>query len=305
MKKTLCESIVVIGLIVVVCIAGCVDKKGSGPPDGPAAFEIHEWGVLVGCETDSSYFLTSRPEMASIVREPVIYVHSAAKTPFTVQVTFAGGRPTDTYPEAATDSQAVLWAKVAFADTLETARSRDTSDHIPLAEIVDRLNNVDADILTYDGVTARFLFYEGMIPFVNPVTAVFDVDSMTVTLTNTGTYPVFDLLAACPKQVFSAVVDSLPPGMQTTVALTSSIDLSHYVTQLVSIGFTTSEASAFSDLWEGPFYYPDGYGAVDPPHANIVYRIPQAEYDNLLPLAVDPIPDKVVRSLYILIHLYP
>ncbi len=73
-----------------------------------ADFVVHEWGVMVGCSADTSYFLTSRPEMVYEVDIPVIYIHSKEETTFTAQVTFNSGKPTDTYPEAEVDSNIIL-----------------------------------------------------------------------------------------------------------------------------------------------------------------------------------------------------
>ncbi len=298
--------------VILTAVVGLVSTCDDNPLTPRVVdFEVHEWGVMVGCAADSSYFLTSRPEIVAYVDIPVIYVHSKDKTPFTAQVTFNSGRPTDTYPEAEVDSTTVVWENVNFPADLDTAGTKVAGDHIPLEYIIHTLNNVDADRLEYDSQITRFLFYEGQASFRNVVEATYDYDTEQATFKNNGAYQVFNLMLAATRSddslfgpdVYVAEIERLMPGKQVTVDFSQqvSIDLA---ADLVGQGFTQKEAEAFARLWREPFLYPTltiGIGA----RANLIYRLPQYEYDKLITLDIDPQPDRTIRSLYMLVHLDP
>ena len=95
MRRGFLYLLPVIGAALGVLWSSCHHHDKTTQPE-PAGLRIHEWGVLVGCISDTSYFMTSRPEMVAVVREPVIYIHSSDKVPLTVQARFAAGTPTVT-----------------------------------------------------------------------------------------------------------------------------------------------------------------------------------------------------------------
>jgi hypothetical protein len=276
----------------------CSEDETTKPE--PVGLRIHEWGVLVGCIADTSYFMTSRPEMVSMVREPVIYIHSSDKDSVTLQAKFAAGKPTVTYPAAVVDDSTVTWENVGF-DASKRLTPLDSTDHVSLDSIIDELSDVDADMLDYNGHITNFLFYEGVIPFENRVTVVFNGDSSEATLTNVGNYAVYDVHVATASHVSSAVT-RLNPGLSDTVTLNQYSDFNHFTQQLTTYGFTQKEAEAFSLLWRRPFHFPDAY-LPDDNDVNLVYRLSQEEYDQLIELTVTPTPDVVLRVLYILVHL--
>jgi len=282
-------SIVALGLVIT-----CDDNPLTPVK---ADFVVHEWGVMVGCKADTSYFLTSRPEVTGMVREPVIYIHSKDKTPFTAEVTFNTGRPTDTYPEAQVDSNTVLWEDVAFG-LLPLQGPRGTDDFVPLDSIIDILNDVDADCLLYDGQTARFLFYEGTVEFENKVDVTYDFDALQATFVNKGAYPVYNVIVAVGSYV--GRTNRLNPGDSVTVPISNEAEVD-LAADLVSEGFTEKEAQAFDTLWQEPFLESS---ASPEPVQNLIYRLSQDKYDELIRLSINPQPDKTIRSLYILVHLY-
>lgn len=289
-----CILLAAVSIVALGLVTTCDDNPLT---PGKADFEVHEWGVMVGCKADTSFFLTSRPEQVSLVREPVIYVHSKDETPFTTEVTFNTGRPTDTYPEAQVDGNTVRWEDVAFAPDLTPQGPRGTGDFVPLDSIIDILNDVDADCLEYNGQTARFLFYEGQVPFENEIEATYSFSTQQATFVNEGTYPVYNAIVVASGYV--GRVGQLNPGDSITTSFSNQtvVDLA---TDLVSEGFTVKEAGAFAELWDSPFLHPmspelDGH---------IIYRLPQDKYNELITLKISPPPDRIIRSLYILVHLH-
>jgi hypothetical protein len=92
--------------------------------------------------------------------------------------------------------------------------------------------------------------------------------------------------------------DQLDPH-QTADALLGDEPILSYLDDMKAQGFSQSEAESFVGLWERVFYmtsWTDDF-------SNLIYRLPQSEYDKLISLSVTPTPDKIVRTLYILTHL--
>ena len=294
------------GLVVALMLANTCDDNLVTSRE--VDFGVHEWGVMVGCQADTSYFLTSRPEMIHEVDIPVIYIHSKDKIPFTAQVTFNSGGPTDTYPEAEMDSTTVLWEDVNFVMDIDTTAAEAIGDYEPLENIINILNNVDADWLEFDSQITRFLFYEGNVPFENQVEVTYDFDAQQATLKNNNAYPVYDVMVAAYRfrdsigipDIHVGRVQQLSPGTQVMVEFSSQVEVD-LAGDLVSQGFTRKEAEAFDILWRGPFLYPS---LITGARANLIYRLPQNEYDKLIGLNIAPRPDRVIRSLYMLVHLH-
>ena len=149
--------------------------KELNPSSLLKGYEIYEWGVMVGCNDDDIYFNTSRPERITLVKQPVVYIHSTDKNPFDLKVIFNSGKPTETYPPANTVKNTTEWKNVSFPMSEKSMKANiDTNRLVPLGEIMGTLNNVDADELEYNGIKSRFLFYEGEMPYNNKVTAIYD-----------------------------------------------------------------------------------------------------------------------------------
>jgi hypothetical protein len=298
--KTVISLLVLAAVIVFAAV--CTDNKGTS--SGGGDFEVHEWGVLLGCAADTSFFLTSRPEMAPVVREPVIYIHSDNRTPFTIRAFFNSGNPTDTYPGASLIGNAVIWNNVGFADSLIVAKPAAPADPIPLDSIKAILNDVDSDILEYNGETTRFLFYEGQVDFQNRIEVTMEYDPIQATFFNGGEKTVYHLVMASdltmglpPIVIGFGRVESLSPGEEITVPISSETEID-FAADLISRGFTFAEAQAFSLLWQNSFLNP--YNCSN--RWNVVYRLSEEEYDEIISLQVLPQPSITIRSLYVMVH---
>jgi hypothetical protein len=291
------------GLAVFFTILGCSDSPCVSPCTGPGCFEVHEWGVMVGCRADTAFFLTSRPETVLAVRIPVIYFHSPHKRPFTARVEFKTGKPTDTYPEATVSAASAIWENVQFSRSTKEPWLQGSDDFLPLEDIIETLNDVDADLLEYHGTEARFLFYEGEAEFQNRVLVSYDFDAQEATFDNQSDYTVHNVMLSAavdrgPGMVYFASVDSLDPGETITLDLMPP-EFPYLGDDLVGLGFTEEEGRSFTILWDDTFFMPSTWGE----WANLIYRLPQAEYDRLISLEIDPEPEKVIRALYVLVHL--
>jgi hypothetical protein len=286
-------------------VAGASVPAGDPVKTTNADYEVHEWGVLVGCEDGPDYLLTSRPMRVTVVKEPVLYFHSRDQQPFVLKVTFNQGKPTETYPAAVKDDgNAVRWDRVAFSAPVKAAPVVTKGlkldlDLVPFNEIVNTLNNVDADEVESGGTKAKFLFYEGEMPFTNQVKSVYDPQSREVTVVNQGSYPVFDLFVIVPvtgdlpfeKEFLTAYAPQLRPGETIRLKAERAKEPVDFARPLRDLGFTASESASFAALWENSILN----------NGRLVYRLPREECDRMITLDFNPQPQKISRALFVLV----
>ena len=342
----------IFALLLLPC-AGCATSNAPAPAPTAASapadlqqegekaqanFEIHEWGVLVGSYTDDTYLNTTRPPEAVIhllqFDEPIIYVHSKDRKPFSLRVTFASGKPTLTYPVAEVSAQAVFWPLVQFGrpvqktstgasseqeinlvpfmvctsgrEGYEAAPGAGVEDFAPLSELMPALNDVDADELIYKGQTTRFLFYEGDIRYHNTIMLDHTMGEKTATVHNTGSDTVYDVMVVAPpeegytrlKTVSVGWVRELKAGEKLSLSLVPLENDVSLAPSLIALGFTAKEAVSFEKVWKGPFLRP----AELPGSINLIYRLGQEQCQTITELEFDPKPDKIARAVYLLVR---
>lgn len=279
------------------CLAAAEDKVSDA-----GGFDVHEWGVLAGCGHDTNYFATSRPLKVYAVREPVLYIHSRDKLPFSLRVTFVTGRPTETYPTATVTGASLQWTNVQIqADPPPVRRGFSREAFAPLKEIMATLGDVDADTLVCGDQASRFLFYEGEIPFTNRVTWQVDLTNRTAMIRNAGDWPVYDLclVQAGPHvgglmfavQPLVAYVKSLGANQTAETALQPVPRELSFEAQLTALGFTQKEAASFNTLWVRPFLQP----------GQLVYRLSGDQCARVTELTFEPRPANCLRALYVVV----
>jgi hypothetical protein len=281
------------------------DIKKDSPSE--ADYEVHEWGVMVGCANDKTFFNTSRPEIQTIVKQPVVYIHSNNKVPFSLKVTFNTGKPTSVYPLTVIDGNITEWNNIKFQEVNKGIRENpeiDTNNLRPLKEIMNTLNDVDADMLFYNKSSSNFLFYEGEMDFENKIEATYDAVKGEVTFKNNFPFDVNNVVYS------SATGDFMHPhyicgkadivkSNETAVVKLTNMEPGYWTKDLTSLGFSDREGNSFSRLWEGPFLEKTNQAN----WSNLIYRIPQEQLEKMITLEFNPTPKKVIRALYILISL--
>jgi len=272
------------------------------------SLEIHEWGVLGGCVQSEEYIVTSRPEEMLYVDLPIIYVHSKNIDNLNVSVNFSQGTPTDTYPSTEIDDgkNTISWSNLKInpqADEINAIET-DSDYRIPLEEIKPTLNNVEADELVFYGEETRFLFYEGETAFRNQINVSLDLEGGEVAFRNEGDYTVHNVILAhmmgdyMDTSTLVAVGGSLAPGEVKIVGLNEKSTDNLIKKDMLDLGFTNKEVEAFTQTWNNPFFFPSNIG-----FTNLIYRLPQHKYDEMLPAAFTPQPDKIVRTMYVLVEV--
>jgi hypothetical protein len=272
--------------------------------DRTGDYVVREWGVIVGCDGGENGILTSRPMQITVVKEPVLYFHSRDKRPFSLKVTFNRGTPTETYPAAAKNGNVIEWKRVSFPAKTKAAITKGSAMNslVPFEEIIDTLNDTDADEIESGGTRARFLFYEGEMPFKNPVKLATDSRTQEVVVTNTGNYPVLDLFvirrdpldAGGPlfqPDISSSYLPRLQPGETVRLKPELAKKTPDFARPLRELGFTKKEARSFETLWQDSFL---NYG-------KLVYRLPEEECNRMIKLEFNPQPKKINRALYVLV----
>jgi hypothetical protein len=280
------------------------EDKGVLNTDRTGDYKVHEWGVIVGCADGGEGVLTSRPLRITVVKEPVLYFHSRDRLPFSLKVVFNRGTPTETYPAAARNGNVIEWERVSFPTKTKAAVTKGLSMNslVPLEEIIDTLNDTDADEIESGGTRARFLFYEGEMPFKNPVKLATDPRTQEVVVTNTGNYPVLDLFvirrdpldAGGPlfqPDISSSYLPRLQPGETVRLKPETAREMLDFAKPLRGLGFTEKEARSFETLWQDSFL---NYG-------KLVYRLPEKECNRMIKLEFNPQPKKISRALYVLV----
>jgi len=292
------------------------EPSPPGPTPGPEpaggySLELHEWGVMAGCPHGGEYFATARPEIMMMVKQPVVYVHSEGVDEMDLSVRFENGRPTDMYPEGTMASNVlvpagnVIWNDVVIGGSCEkTVGAKAGMMRIPLEDLIPTLSNVDSDCLDVNGQKERFLFYEGNLSFENRVEVTYDVDQQTATLKNNGDKTVYNVMLAhqvgnfIDAETYTAMAGDLAAGEEKTVDFKVQDTGGLVKSDMVSLGFTNMEADAFVNIWDGPFFFPTNAG-----FTNLIYRLDQSEYDEMLPASVSPQPTKFVRTMYVLVDI--
>lgn len=266
-----------------------------------ADYEVHEWGVLVGCSKTDEAIVTSRPKEVDLVKQPVIYIHSKNVKQFDASFTFLKGTPTDTYPKASVNGKTVLWKNIKVLPQEKSF----TKSFIPLPELIPNLRTQDADNLDVNGIQERFLFYEGKMNFDNKVEIVQENSAYNeVTVKNNSGYDVYNLFYATMEGDFihptyiSGRIDRLNSGEKKTIILDETDKLKFLTDDLKNMGFTESEARSFTSLWDSTFFQPNNVG-----FTQLIYRLPQKEYDKLIKSKYSPAPKKEIRALYVLCNL--
>jgi len=315
-------------VVAVSCLLGMrppMDAAEPAPVIGPV---IHEWGVFSSHEDTETANADMRAEWDSLpefvfgqmvgrrgapllaVDKPVVFVHSKQPTRLDFRVDFAVGLPAVWWPrdDAPTSGgirkfdpaapqpppkKHVRWvvaAQPGVAGRLE---------RIPAGHWMGELRNTKADHLQPVDESGRpvqsgekFLYYDGIFP--NLRYAKVTVDGPKVTVENVSGVELLDVTVIDRRtagKVKTAKADSLKGKQSVSFEAPTDITVEaagkQLVGSLVSAGLFDDEAACFLKAWNDAFLR-DG-------EVTVHYRLPQAEYDRLLPITVKPAPSRTVR----------
>jgi hypothetical protein len=142
----------------------------------------------------------------------------------------------------------------------------------------------------------KFIYYDGLIPVGKLAKLAFDKD--VITLANSAGHALFDVtvvdrrwpehprVARLAKLAAKAKPEALE--FQNVNAKTWSASAQEtLVASLKDAGLFEDEAKALADVWKRDFFQADGL--------TLFYRLPQDEYERLLPMKMSPRPEKLTR----------
>jgi hypothetical protein len=244
----------------------------------------------------------TRANVQSKVRmeTPVLYFYSPKSMEATVKVVFPRGVMTEWYPHAwvlqdevssATmrdprKQSAIWWTdfQINPAERLPMAGAGETSHYFAARE-------TDAAPINVNGQAEKFLFYRGLADFDVPLSSriegnghvsVANLDSLALPLVilfeNRGGRIGFSLTrdvrttATFPRPPLGTPFDSLRAELERA---------------LVSSGLYEKEAKAMIATWKDS-WFEEGL--------RVFYLFPPETIDKILPLTVNPVPDRVVRT---------
>jgi hypothetical protein len=142
----------------------------------------------------------------------------------------------------------------------------------------------------------KFVYYDGVLPRLQTLGVKFEKGKAV--LTNAAQFPVCDVWVIDNRDASKPRLGRLPrldPGDTKEVDLTAPVREARradfagtaLTAELKGAGLNDDEAKSLTTIWADDIFRGPGL--------SLLYRLPQEEYDRLLPLTVKPRPEKVVR----------
>jgi hypothetical protein len=313
-------------------LATAASAPAADPVKGLA---LHEWGVftvheggpaansLMKAEWDAlPKFVFGRtsgrqvPERPLLeVNKPVIHLHAdpAAARAMTIRVDFPGGRPMVWWPAHdnrgrrgghVSEDASLVW-RFHVGQDRNRGGGEPQVEEIPAGHWMERLRRVRcADLFFADDVVVKggartvllrekFVYYDGLLPVPDGVRAAVGADRR-VTLTGAAKFAATDVLvidrSADGKLRVGRVAEleaGAVVGKPELADTDAASEVKRLTASLIAAGLNADEAASLAEIWRKEFFETAG--------VQVIHRLPQAEYDRLLPLQVEPRPEKIVR----------
>jgi hypothetical protein len=309
-------------LAALACGLAADDPKNNPAPGADGGLVVHEWGTFStfsGSDGKNQKFYPYDNDLpdfvhASFLRNakeapggglisletPVIYFYSEKPLTASVRVDFPKGTMTEWYPYADRTAKRLTWQGIKVTPKGEDGpngekkesryfTARDT-DAVPLSVSFKK-----------DGLTTteheKFLFYRGVGDFALPLTVRAKSEGKFEVAWD-GKAPTDDLILVQiqggklrfqPFQLDASTDGGradvrVPDADSTTEKLSETV-----VKQLISKGLKEKEALAMVKTWSSAWFGEEG--------TRVLYILPDALTDELLPLKIEPKPTTLVRVL--------
>lgn len=290
----------------------------SPSSDAPSPLVVHEWGTFTSVSAPNGALLDWRPLLGPddlpsfVVRSgkgrgpqarnllskdwglnrirmetPVIYFYSDRERTVSAKVSFPWGRITEWYPAALSAPPVLDWGRVTVLPASATAklpREEADSHYYPARE-------TDASLVRVGEQVEKFLFYRGVGTFNLPLRTVLEGNAVTVE--KLGRDPVSSVILFENRggRVGYRVLGDVD-GRATVdrPELSGTLDglRSELERRLTAEGLYEKEARAMVDTWRDS-WFEEGL--------RVFYLVPRPLTDAVLPLAIEPKPDALVRVL--------
>jgi hypothetical protein len=235
---------------------------------------------------------------------PVLYFYGTAQ-PVSVHVDFPQGIVSQWYPDAAKFQPAIGAFSTVTGGSMDWQAKLEPGltgfPEVAPTDIWAPSRNVASVPLQIGGENERFIFYRGLGTFAVPFRAIANADG-TISISNDSpdSIPAVFLLRLGATGGSIAEVGGLAPGqtrgnlvalagagapVETYVADASS----RVAAALVKSGLHDDEARAMVDTWSKSYFRSQGL--------RVLYIVPRAWTDKLLPITISPRPVELVRTL--------
>ena len=318
---------------IAIVAAAALTASAASAADPIKGLTVHEWGVFrvhadaESANADARAVWDALPGFVygqvkgrklpmhwpslEIRDKPVIFFHTGREADVSLRVDFPGGMPGVWWP--GTQEQAVTDGRLAGAETGKPAGHLQWRLHVggrgPVPPAVadghwiGRLRKVDAAHVSaavgergFGRENEGFVYYDGVFPRGRWVDVAARADA--VSLTNRAAHPVFDVTVVDRRtegKVRVGRIGELGAGAEMKAVEFADADPAAFAAeaagtltkQLAAAGLNPDEAASLTDLYRGDFF--------EAPGLQVFYRIPQAEYDRLLPMTLTPPAEKTVR----------
>jgi hypothetical protein len=253
------------------------------------------------------------------IYKPVVFFHAPQAMRATVRVDFPRGVPAVWWPATASPAisyddfqgpverpvarpaRSLEW-RIDLKNLLRPEAINIVRRPLDKAHWMNKLRDVKADevYVTVENLGPKveregFVYYDGLVPAVQALSVT--IDKGSARLKNDAKFAVFDVwlverrdgekprVARLPhldaREVKDVELAAMKDADWTDDAATS------LTTELKAAGLNEDEARSLVAVWKDDFF--------SSPGVTLLYRLPQEEYDRLLPLTVKPRPEKVVR----------
>lgn len=285
------------------------------PAGGDPGYVVHEWGTFTSISGDFGEQLPWRPlagpsDLPSFVyapakgarpfddlgkgnysctvrmETPVLYFYADREREVGVKVDFPQGRITEWYPKAVAARRGIDWGKVKLQPNARPKLLHEgkPSHYYPARE-------VDAVPLKVGAEQEKFLFYRGVGSFALPLKARLHTDDEVVV--RTAGVPVEGVILfenRGGKMGWTTIEKLEEKVLLRRPALDGSLPRLRAELErlLVAQGLYAKEAASMLETWKDS-WFEEGL--------RLIYLVPRAATDLVLPLQLDPKPRECVRVL--------
>ena len=286
-------------------------------------YTAHEWGTFTSVQGGDGHLLEWRPFQSSLLpafvhdshprvnkgelvtlqrmETPVIYFHASRDFKVDVNVRFPEGWITEWYPQAkVVVTNRIAWSNLSvMADcpALPELLPHDKSGSHYFTARAAASQFLRSDSSTNSEVE-KFLFYRGAGNFQTPLRVSIDAANSLV-VENTGAQKLsrLFLISIHDGRGSFTELNSLPSHSSRSQSAPAPMPLAELQTKiaarmakaLAGEGLFADEARAMVDTWTDSWFTDEG--------ERVLYVLPRAWTDEILPLTLSPAPDKLVRVM--------
>jgi hypothetical protein len=293
----------------------CSTSSGAMRASDPAQLIVHEWGTFTSiagpdgravewlpltgptdlpCFVERNRFNVKGGLSGTVRMEtPVLYFYAPRETVANVAVQFNSGvitewfpraRVTTPMPPAVTSTQKIVWRNVKIVPGgAEDFPLEPGSSHYYAAR------RTAAAPLSIDSQREKFLFYRGIGRFVPPVAATVDAaGNVSLASAPPASRPIGDfiLFSNDDRRIAYQIQHVTANGVAVDPEVAGQEPTSELARLLLDHGLYPDEAAAMLDTWRDSWFEAG---------TRLIYIVPRAEIDAVLPLQIEPAPSDIAR----------